>query len=162
MKQESTLSPINNGDDMDVVLTAAGMTEDIVEDFARQLDEVVRIQDAMDAAVDEVQEQQSQANDSDEEDDDDCMFGYQQLPQDDDDDENMYGQLASEDDDDDENQGDIKDPLEIAVAEADQIQPETSDLIKSIMSNIKLSEDAIPGKIQKERWKKMKFDQLNV
>jgi RNA-binding protein YhbY len=25
--------------DMDVVLTAAGMTEDIVEDFARQLDE---------------------------------------------------------------------------------------------------------------------------
>lgn len=84
---------------------------------------VVRIQDAMDAAVDEVQEQQSQANDSDEEDDDDCMFGYQQLPQDDDDDENMYGQLASEDDDDDENQGDIKDPLEIAVAEADQIQP---------------------------------------
>ncbi|CAO3614241.1 unnamed protein product [Mucor fragilis] len=116
---------------------------------------VVRIQDAMDAAVDEVQEQQSQANDSDEEDDDDCMFGYQQLPQDDDDDENMYGQLASEDDDDDENQGDIKDPLEIAVAEADQIQPETSDLIKSIMSNIKLSEDAIPEwakKIPEEAW----------
>ncbi|KAL9553017.1 hypothetical protein MBANPS3_003482 [Mucor bainieri] len=158
MKQDSMLSPIHNDDDMDVVLSAAGMTEDIVEDFARQLDEVVRIQDAMDAEVDQVQEQQSQANDSDEDDDDgDRMFGYQQLPQDDDDDyeENMYGQLASEDEDNDGNEGDIKDPLQIDVAEADQIQPETSDLIKSIMSNIKLSEEAIPEwakKIPEEAW----------
>ncbi|KAK4520174.1 ribosomal 40S subunit protein S18B [Mucor velutinosus] len=148
------LSPINNDDDMDVVLSAAGMTEDIVEDFARQLDEVVRIQDAMDAEVDEVQEQRSQANDSDEDDDDDRMFGYQQLPQDDDEEEeHMYGQLASEDDDD-ENQIDIKGPLQIDVAEADQLQPETFDQIKSIMSNIRLSEEAIPGKSLKERWKK--------
>ncbi|KAF1804030.1 hypothetical protein FB192DRAFT_1370886 [Mucor lusitanicus] len=157
MKQESMLSPISNDDDMDVVLSAADMTEDIVEDFARQLDEVVRIQDAMDAEVDAVQEQQSQTNDSDQDDDDDDrMFGYQQLPQDDnDDDEHMYGQLASDDDDEDENQGDIKDPLQIDVAEADQLQPETSDLIKSIMSNIKLSEDAIPEwakKIPEEAW----------
>ncbi|OAD08143.1 hypothetical protein MUCCIDRAFT_76938 [Mucor lusitanicus CBS 277.49] len=132
---------------MDVVLSAADMTEDIVEDFARQLDE----------EVDAVQEQQSQTNDSDQDDDDDDrMFGYQQLPQDDnDDDEHMYGQLASDDDDEDENQGDIKDPLQIDVAEADQLQPETSDLIKSIMSNIKLSEDAIPEwakKIPEEAW----------
>ncbi|KAL7318067.1 hypothetical protein PS15m_004339 [Mucor circinelloides] len=155
MKQESMLSPINNDDDMDVVLTSAGMTEDIVEEFARQLDEVVRIQNAMDEEVDEVQEQsQVNVSDEDDDDDDDCMFGYQQLPQDDDE-ENMYGQLASEDDDDEENQVDIKDPLQIEVAEADQLQPETFDLIKSIMSNIKLSEEAIPEwakKIPEEAW----------
>ncbi|GAN02674.1 hypothetical protein MAM1_0026d02119 [Mucor ambiguus] len=125
MKQDSMLNPINNDDDMDVVLSAAGMTEDIVEDFARQLDEVVRIQDAIDAEVDGVQEQWSQADDNDrvdEDDEDDRMFGYQQLPQDDDDEENMYGHLASEDDDD-ENEGDIQDPLQIDLAEADKLQP---------------------------------------
>lgn len=78
----------------------------------------------MDEEVDEVQEQsQVNVSDEDDDDDDDCMFGYQQLPQDDDDEENMYGQLASEDDDDEENQVDIKDPLQIEVAEADQLQP---------------------------------------
>lgn len=94
----------------------------------------------MDAEVDAVQEQQSQTNDSDQDDDDDDrMFGYQQLPQDDnDDDEHMYGQLASDDDDEDENQGDIKDPLQIDVAEADQLQPgiHGNGCLATHMSNI--------------------------
>lgn len=77
----------------------------------------------MEEEVDQIQEQQ-QMDDSDQ-DDENSVFGYQQLPQDDDN-ENMYGQLAS--DDDEESQIDIKDPLQIEMAKADQLQPGKSTI----------------------------------
>ncbi|CEP14314.1 hypothetical protein [Parasitella parasitica] len=144
MKQESTSNSISSNDDVDVVLTTAEMTEDIVEDFARQLDQVVRIQDMMVEEFQEVREQQ-QLDDSDQ-DDEKVIFGYQQLPQDDVD--NGFDQLASDDDEekqDEVNQASIKESLKLEVAASDQLKPETSDLIKSIMSNIRLSDEAIPA-----------------
>ncbi|KAI7891562.1 uncharacterized protein EV154DRAFT_221491 [Mucor mucedo] len=99
----------------DDVTSMNDMTEDIVEDFARQLEEVVRIQDE---------------NEEDEEEE----FGYQQLPQDED--EEMYQQLQSDEEEEDD---DIKDPLQIPLSESARLNPETSDLIKSIMANIQLS-----------------------
>ncbi|GAA5803627.1 hypothetical protein EDC94DRAFT_585261 [Helicostylum pulchrum] len=117
-------------EDMEVELTSAeDMRVDIVEEFARQLDEVVRIQ-----------------SDEEEDDDDFDNFGYEPLPQDDD--EDMYQQLESDEED-------AQDPLNIDVDSSASLKPETSDLIKSIMANIQLSDEAVPDwakKIPESAW----------
>lgn len=82
--------------------TVDTMTTDIVEDFARQLDQVVRIQSMSD----------------DEEDNEE--FGYQPLAQDDDDDD-MYQQLQSDDDEEEVEQ--IKDPFDIDVDSSSRLNP---------------------------------------
>ncbi|KAI9365216.1 hypothetical protein BD770DRAFT_406462 [Pilaira anomala] len=121
---------------MDIMLNSTDdLSTDIVEDFARQLDEVVRIQ-----------------SDDDEDEDN---FGYAMLPQDEDDEEgtNMYQALES--DEEEEDVQDIQDPFTIEVSSSDSLNPETTDLIKSIMANIQLSDEAIPEwakKIPESAW----------
>ncbi|KAI9261708.1 hypothetical protein BY458DRAFT_515692 [Sporodiniella umbellata] len=61
-------------------------------------------------------------------------FGYQQLPQDEDE---CWEQLES---DNEESNG----PMQIELEPSHRIDSETCDLIKSIMSKVQLSEQAIP------------------
>ncbi|KAI8095258.1 hypothetical protein BDF21DRAFT_405534 [Thamnidium elegans] len=128
MKQDRQVD--EHEEDMEVELTSAeDMRADIVEEFARQLDEVVRIQ-----------------SDDEEEEDDFDNFGYEPLPQDDE--EDMYQQLESDEED-------VQGPLHIEVESLASLKPETSDLIKSIMTNIQLSDEAVPDwakKIPESAW----------
>ncbi|GAA5809740.1 hypothetical protein MFLAVUS_003153 [Mucor flavus] len=130
MKQDRQVD--EQEEDMEVELTSAeDMRADIVEEFARQLDKVVRIQSD---------------DDEEEEEDDFDNFGYEALPQDDD--EDMYQQLESDEED-------VQDPLHIEVDSSASLKPETSDLIKSIMANIQLSDEAVPDwakKIPESAW----------
>ncbi|KAG1465993.1 hypothetical protein G6F55_000774 [Rhizopus delemar] len=84
--------------------------EDVVEEFARQLEEVVHIEDE----------------------DNDSFFGYQQLPQDE---EDGWEPLESDNEEEEETQG----PLNIRLDSSQKIDAETSDLIKAIMSKIEIS-----------------------
>ncbi|KAI8078235.1 uncharacterized protein B0P05DRAFT_571892 [Gilbertella persicaria] len=100
--------------------------EDIVEDFARQLDTLVHIQEDSD-------------NDS-------IFHEYQPIPQDE-----AYQPLTSDNEEEQEEQG----PLMIKLDDSNKLNSETSDLIKSIMSHIQLSNEAIPDwakKIPEEAW----------
>lgn len=113
-----------------------------------------------------IQDAQGGDGESDEEAEND-HFGYQKLPQDDEGDE-MYQQLQSDDEEGEEKE-DIKNPLDIDLEPSARLNPgkvkscafyydyilneiiykkrkETSDLIKSIMTNIQLSNNAVPGK----------------
>ncbi|KAI8375026.1 hypothetical protein EDC96DRAFT_497629 [Choanephora cucurbitarum] len=70
----------------------------------------------------------------------------------------MYQQLMSEDEEEEQEEGeevDLDAPLVIKVEPSNQLNSETSDLIRSIMSNIQLSNDAIPDwakKIPEDAW----------
>ncbi|KAI8982414.1 hypothetical protein BDF20DRAFT_470027 [Mycotypha africana] len=129
---------------------------DEVEHFARQLDA-----DPM-AIVDSQEEE--------EEEDGTHTTGYeyyQQLPQDDDGEESgMFQQLASDEEGETEHT-EVKDTLSTADNEtlikaasleldaASRMNPETSDRIKSIMTHIQLSDNAIPEwakKIPEHAW----------
>ncbi|KAI8390214.1 hypothetical protein BD560DRAFT_419337 [Blakeslea trispora] len=119
---------------------AQNIDEDFVEDFARQLDSIVRIQDDN---REEVQEEEEFVNED--------TYGYQQIPQD----EDMYQQLMSDEEEEEVEEADLDAPLVIEVEPSNQLNSETSDLIKSIMSNIQLSNDAIPDwakKIPEDAW----------
>ncbi|OBZ91894.1 hypothetical protein A0J61_00057 [Choanephora cucurbitarum] len=115
--------------------------EDFVEDFARQLDSIVRIQE------------QHQEEEDEEESFNEDTSEYQQIPQDE---EDMYQQLMSEEEEiEEEVEVDLDAPLVIKVEPSNQLNSETSDLIRSIMSNIQLSNDAIPDwakKIPEDAW----------
>lgn len=135
MKQD--VSPSLDKEDDEMEVTIDNMTTDIVEDFARQLDQVVRLQ---------------QQDEDDEQDED--GFGYQQLPQEE---EDMYQPLESDEEEEDEQieTVDIQGPLDIEIDPSTRLNPETSDLIKSIMTNIQLSNDAIPEwakKVPESAW----------
>ncbi|KAG0952847.1 hypothetical protein G6F29_003361 [Rhizopus arrhizus] len=86
------------------------MEEDVVEEFARQLEEVVHIEDE----------------------DNDSFFWYQQLPQNE---EGGWELLESDNEEEEETQG----PLNIRLDPSQKIDAETSDLIKTIMSKIEIS-----------------------
>ncbi|KAI9473681.1 MAG: hypothetical protein EXX96DRAFT_578930 [Benjaminiella poitrasii] len=126
------LNPMENGDDEEDM----EITTDIVEDFARQLDEIVNIR--------------GDNNEEEEEEFNDDHFGYQALPQD----EDEYHQLNSDEEDDCLNV-ELKEPLTIDLQPSERLSPETTDLIKSIMNNVQLSDRAIPGwakKIPEHAW----------
>ncbi|CAO3621573.1 unnamed protein product [Cunninghamella echinulata] len=134
---------------------------DIVEDFARQLDEL-----CMNAP--HVPDDDDDDEDEDEDEEDNVPFGYEQLPQD----EEGFGVLNSEDDyNNEEEEEDInkKDTMlensdvimndieqqqindsstlksfTIAVDTSEKLPTETSDLIMNIMKNIDLPDHAIP------------------
>ncbi|KAI8882323.1 hypothetical protein K501DRAFT_251561 [Backusella circina FSU 941] len=110
------------------------INEDIVEEFARQLDQIVRIQDEQELYTEPM-------NDDDDSVDYDDM-GYQQLPQDDNDNDGFYPPIES--DDEEEDAVDMRAPVSIKISPSQTMDPGTTDLIKSIMNNISLPEESIP------------------
>ncbi|KAI8074998.1 hypothetical protein BC940DRAFT_287173 [Gongronella butleri] len=114
---------------------------DVVEDFARQLDELCATTAQLDTY-----------SDDDADDDAQVPFGYEQLPQDGDD-----GTSSDDNDDNDDQESQENtnmmesplnasnaEPLELRVDPNDNIPQPTSDLILGIMKNITLPDHAIP------------------
>ncbi|KAI7898174.1 uncharacterized protein BX663DRAFT_525947 [Cokeromyces recurvatus] len=111
---------------------------DIVEDFAKQLDKIVHIQENNSSETDEEEELDT--------------FGYQALPQ-----EDNYQLLDSDDEDHSytlEKETYIEAPI-IELEPSERLSSDTTNLIKSIMNNIQLSDEAIPDwakKIPEHAW----------
>ncbi|ORX60622.1 hypothetical protein DM01DRAFT_1371177 [Hesseltinella vesiculosa] len=113
---------------------------DPVEDFARQLDELIISNAGM-----------AGTSDSDDNIDDEIPFGYEQLPQDDDSNDEG-GSSEFQDPGYTETDHDYlaeipSQPITVSLDPAQDITQGTSELIKDIMKNITLPDNAIPGKL---------------
>ncbi|ORZ03929.1 hypothetical protein BCR43DRAFT_510926 [Syncephalastrum racemosum] len=112
--------------------------EDVVEDFARQLEEVCRLADSHTHRGGGMEESDNDWSDNEDEDQDMTTLGYQQLP-------------VSDNEDSESEQSMTEEPQElvrpaptIQLAPEDKIPDDTVDEIKSIMSKIQLPQEAIP------------------
>ncbi|KAM3579874.1 hypothetical protein VKS41_007599 [Umbelopsis sp. WA50703] len=108
-------------------------SRDVVEDFARKLDQLV------------INQQQSRGEDDDDQDDEmvDDGFGYQQLPQDADGPELDSGDNETEVVDHERSQPGRTDPIEYQTNEDNSIPEDQVQFIKNVMSKIQLP---APGK----------------
>ncbi|KAI7885197.1 hypothetical protein K492DRAFT_204251 [Lichtheimia hyalospora FSU 10163] len=109
-------------------------SEDIVEDFARQLEQVCSITPAS---------QTQEGHESDSESENEIPFGYEQLAQE----EDEGVSLTDEDEDDDREQViDLPQgpPTLSPLEKSEEISEDTANTIKSIMSKIQLSDQAVP------------------
>ncbi|CDS12995.1 hypothetical protein LRAMOSA05179 [Lichtheimia ramosa] len=108
-------------------------SEDVVEDFARQLEQVCSI-----TPVNPTQH----SHESDSESENEIPFGYEQLAQE----EDEGVSLTDEDEDDREPVIDLPQgpPTLSPLEKSEEISEDTANTIKSIMSKIKLSDQAVP------------------
>ncbi|KAG2224045.1 hypothetical protein INT45_009631, partial [Circinella minor] len=132
-----------NNIDNDNDKTELGPEYDIVEDFARQLEQVCSISPVKTKSNDD----NHTTKDQDSDDDNDSMmneipFGYQQLAQDEDE-----GVSLTEDDGEDieeEPMLEQQEPPTVSLDESEEIPKDTANTIKSIMNNIKMPDHAVP------------------
>ncbi|CDH50949.1 predicted protein [Lichtheimia corymbifera JMRC:FSU:9682] len=110
-------------------------SEDVVEDFARQLEQVCSITPVH-------QTTHQQGSESDSESDNEIPFGYEQLAQE----EDEGVSLTDEDEDDREPVIDLPQgpPTLSPLEKSEEISEDTANTIKSIMSKIQLSDQAVP------------------